>query len=140
MAHLRAAFGKVRATRPFAVEAMVVLPDHLHCIWRLPPGDGDYSSRWREIKKAASRAIAPQADARGERQVWQRRFWEHVIRDADDWRRHVEYIHYNPVKHGYATRPADWPWSSFSRFVARRWYVRDWGATEPDAVRGMEFE
>src|SRR5699024_3794864 len=100
VAHLREAFRKVKAARPFTVDAVVVLPDHLHCIWRLPEGDGDYSSRWREIKKAASRAIAPRSDDRQERWAWQRRFWEHVIRDDDDWRRHVEYIHYNPVKHG----------------------------------------
>lgn len=137
---LREAFRKVKAKRPFNVDAMVVLPDHLHCIWRLPQDDGDYSSRWREIKKAASRAIAPHANARHERQVWQRRFWEHAIRDDDDWRRHVEYIHYNPVKHGHVERPADWPWSSFSRFVARGWHEPGWGETEPEIIRGLDLE
>ncbi|MDN5864349.1 MAG: transposase [Gammaproteobacteria bacterium] len=138
--HLREAFRKVRAARPFVVDAMVVLPDHLHCIWRLPQGDGDYSSRWREIKKTVSRRIAPRSDERRERRVWQRRFWEHVIRDDENWRRHVGYIHYNPVKHGYAARPADWPWSSFSRFVARGWHETSWGEAEPESIRGLDFE
>ncbi|HET8899679.1 MAG TPA: transposase [Rhodanobacteraceae bacterium] len=140
VAALRAAFRKVRAERPFEVDAMVVLPDHLHCLWRLPEDDSDYSSRWREIKKATSRAIAPCADRHGERSVWQRRFWEHVIRDEDDWRRHVAYIHYNPVKHGWARRAADWPWSSFSRFVARAWHEPTWGELEPQEVHGLDFE
>lgn len=122
---------QVRATRPFVIEAMVVLPDHLHCIWRLPAGDADFSSRWREIKKAASRLIAPASDARRERAVWQRRFWEHAIRDADDWRRHVDYIHFNPVKHGLARHAADWRWSSFRDAVARGWSEASWGEAEP---------
>lgn len=118
---LRAAFRKVKAARPFHIDAMVVLPDHLHCIWRLPEGDGDYSGRWREIKKAASREIDARINGRGERPVWQRRFWEHAIRDEADWRRHVDYIHYNPVKHGLVARPGDWPRSSFGRAVACGW-------------------
>ncbi|HEX7339966.1 MAG TPA: transposase [Rhodanobacteraceae bacterium] len=138
--HLRDAFGKIKAQRPFVIEAMVVLPDHLHCIWHLPEGDGDYSSRWREIKKLTSRAMAPASDERHERQVWQRRFWEHQIRDEEDWRRHVAYIHYNPVKHGYVKAPADWPWSSFSKFVARGWHDAAWGSAEPEAIRGLSLE
>lgn len=140
VAALRAAIRKVSVQRPFAVEAMVVLPDHLHCIWRLPEDDDDYSSRWREIKKATSREIAPQSNLRGERQVWQRRFWEHLIRDDDDWRQHVAYIHYNPVKHGLAKSASEWPWSSFSRFVARGWHEPTWGDVEPDEIRGLDFE
>lgn len=137
---LREAFRKVKRSRPFAIDAMVVLPDHLHCIWRLPEGDSDYSGRWREIKKAASRAIAPRSDGRHERRVWQRRFWEHAIRDEEDWRRHVEYIHYNPVKHGLVARPGDWLWSSFARRVARGWHDTSWGEAEPANISGLDFE
>ena len=137
---LRAAFRQVQAARPFVIDAMVVLPDHLHCIWRLPDGDSDYSGRWREIKKAASHRIAPSSDGRGERQVWQRRFWEHLIRDDDDWHRHVAYIHYNPVKHGLADSPAAWPWSSFSRAVARGWHDPSWGGAEPEIIKGLNRE
>jgi REP-associated tyrosine transposase len=140
VAHLRAAFRQVMAVRPFEMEAAVILPDHLHCLWRLPEGDDDYSGRWREIKKAASRRIDTGTNARGERPVWQRRFWEHAIRDEADWRAHLDYIHYNPVKHGLAGRPADWPWSSFPRAVARGWYEPDWGEQEPASVGGMEWE
>jgi putative transposase len=87
---LRQAFRKVMATRPFEIDAMVILPEHLHCIWRMPEGDADYSSRWREIKKAVSRQIRTATNARNERMVWQRRFWEHAIRDEEDWRKHVD--------------------------------------------------
>ena len=137
---LREAFRKVRADRPFEIDAMVVLPDHLHCIWRLPDGDGDYSGRWREIKKDASRAIATFSNARNERAVWQRRFWEHAIRDEMDWRRHLDYIHYNPVKHGFVACPREWPWSSFGRCVERGWYESSWGNTEPVGIAGLDFE
>jgi putative transposase len=103
--HLRDAFRKVRSKAPFDIDGIVVLPDHLHCIWQLPQGDGDYSGRWREIKKAVSRAIHPESNERRERPVWQRRFWEHAIRDEKDWRIHMDYIHYNPVKHGFVRTP-----------------------------------
>ncbi len=128
------------AERPFHIDAIVVLPDHLHCIWRLPSGDADFSGRWREIKKAVSREVERRTNHHNGRPVWQRRFWEHLIRDEEDWRRHVEYIHYNPVKHGLARRPADWPWSSFARAVARGWHEVGWGASEPEAIVGMEYE
>ena len=140
VALLRAAFRKVRARKPFTIDAIVVLPDHLHCIWRLPEGDGDYSGRWREIKKAVSREITGDTNARKERPVWQRRFWEHVIRDEKDWHRHMDYIHYNPVKHGYVMYPGDWPWSSFERYVKRGWYEASWGEAEPVAVAGMDYD
>jgi putative transposase len=140
VALLRKAFRKAKAARPFAVDAMVVLPEHLHCIWRLPDGDGDFSGRWREIKKAVSREIDARTNAHGELPVWQRRFWEHAIRDEADWRRHVDYIHYNPVKHGLVARPGDWPWSSFGRAVALGWYEASWGAAAPADVVGMKLE
>ena len=137
---LRQAFRKVMAVRPFEVDAMVVLPEHLHCIWRMPEGDSDYSSRWREIKKAASRQISTDTNARNERTVWQRRFWEHAIRDEEDWRRHVDYIHYNPVKHGLVSRPGEWAWSSFGNAVSKGWYEESWGAKEPTIIAGMDCE
>ncbi len=137
---MRQAFRKVRANRPFEIDAMVVLPDHLHCIWRLPQGDGDFSGRWREIKKAASRAIDPRTDARNERAVWQRRIWEHIIRDDEDWRRHMDYIHFNPVKHGLAVHPGDWPWPSYAHCVARGWYEEGWGSAEPVGIAGLDLE
>ena len=137
---LRAAFRKVMAVRPFQIDAVVVLPDHLHCIWRLPEADADYSSRWREIKKSASREINTRTNHRNERPVWQRRFWEHVIRDETDWRKHIDYIHYNPVRHGLAARPRDWPWSSFGRAVAMGWYEEDWGDNVSAEVASMDWE
>lgn len=137
---LRDALLKVKATRPFQIDAMVVLPDHLHCIWQMPEGDADYSSRWREIKKAVSRGIDTATNHRHERLVWQRRFWEHAIRDENDWRRHMDYIHYNPVKHGFVQHPGHWPWSSFASAVKKGWYDADWGAQPPGHISDMEFE
>ncbi len=137
---LRQAFRQVKMARHFEIDAMVIMPDHLHCIWRLPEGDADYSSRWREIKKAASRQISTATNARNERMVWQRRFWEHAIRDEADWCRHMDYIHYNPVKHGLVSRPGDWPWSSFNRAVSKGWYEPSWGASEPTNIMGMDCE
>jgi len=137
---LRMAFGRVMKIRPFTIEAIVVLPDHLHCIWKLPDGDADFSGRWREIKKATSRIINTRTNSRNERMVWQKRFWEHLIRDERDLHRHMDYIYYNPVKHGLAKRPGDWPWSSFSKAVERGWYSSDWGAKEPDDISEMDLE
>ena len=94
-------------------DAMVILPDHLHMVWRLPGGDTDYSLRWRLIKHYLASGISGSTNRRGEKAVWQQRFWEHAIRDEDDWRNHIDYVHYNPVKHGYVARPGVWPWSSF---------------------------
>lgn len=138
--HLRNAIAKIRAEKPFVIDGIVVLPEHLHCIWRLPEGDSDYSSRWKEIKKAASRAIDPIPTHRKVRLVWQPRFWDHAIRDEEDWRTHMDYIHYNPVKHGRVSRPADWPWSSFKRCVSKGWYDENWGSSEPETIAGLDFE
>nr|VFJ47778.1 MAG: putative transposase [Candidatus Kentron sp. DK]VFJ64207.1 MAG: putative transposase [Candidatus Kentron sp. DK] len=137
---LRRAFRKTMARQPFRVEAMVVLPDHLHCLWQLPEGDRDFSGRWREIKKGASRHLDPGVNARGERPVWQKRFWEHLIRDQEDLRNHMDYIHYNPVRHGLAKRAGDWPWSSFPRAVAKGWYDPDWGTQAPLNISKMDRE
>ncbi len=137
---LRDSFYHIMEKRPYQIDAIVVLPDHLHCIWQLPPDDSDFSGRWREIKKRASRYIAPQTNKCNERLVWQKRFWEHLIRDDEDWKNHVDYIHFNPVKHGLVESVADWPWSSFSRAVENGWYDSNWGGTEPEAISGMELE
>ena len=91
-------------------------------------------------KKSVSKTIHPVTNERGENLVWQRRFWEHAIRDEEDWRKHLNYIHFNPVKHGYANSPNEWPWSSFDACVKKDGYERDWGRKEPDDIRGLELE
>ena len=141
IAVLRAAFRAVQLVHTFRVDAAVILPEHLHCIWTLPPGDSDFSTRWGLIKGNFSRAIqkgeriSPSRVKRGERGLWQRRFWEHLIRDESDFRRHVDYIHWNPIKHGWVQRVVDWPHSSFHAYVQRGLYVDSWGG---DAVRDLE--
>ena len=140
---LRAVFGAAKR-RPFTIEAIVVLPDHLHCIWTLPSGDADFSTRWHDIKARfaakipGGERVSAWRRQKGERGIWQRRFWEHVIRDERDFERHVEYIHYNPVKHGHVTKVADWPYSSFHTYVRRGIYNLDWAAD--DEVRRLEME
>ena len=120
---LRSAFEYTRERHPFVIDAIVILPEHLHAIWTLPEGDGDFALRWRLIKTEFSRGF-PHGESRtdsrqgkGERGIWQRRYWEHLIRDDADFSRHVDYIHINPVKHGLVSRVADWPHSSFHRYV-----------------------
>jgi putative transposase len=140
VALLRTAFETIKHERPFAIDGAVILPDHLHCILRLPPGDADYPGLWREIKKRFSREVDARTNARNERLVWQRRYYEHAIRDDEDWRRHMDYLHYNPVKHGLVKRVTDWPWSSFHRAVERGWYTEDWGSAAPDGLEGVELE
>lgn len=131
---LRASVRRVRDAHPFHIDAMVVLPEHLHAIWTLPAGDADYPTRWALIKAGFSRRlekferISVSRSRKGERGIWQRRYWEHQIRDENDFARHVDYIHYNPVKHGYVSAPCDWPHSSFHRFVRDGTLPADWGA------------
>lgn len=121
--HLRECFRRVQTRHPFTVEAAVILPDHLHCIWTLPEHDARFDLRWGLIKSSFSRGIAGgerrsgSRIGRGERGLWQRRFWEHLIRDERDLRNHVDYIHINPVKHGQAAKAIDWPHSSIHRYV-----------------------
>lgn len=115
---------------PFNIDGWVVLPDHMHCIWTLPEGDKDYSTRWRLIKTHFAKNLPKQErrslirQKRGERRIWQRRYWEHFIRDSNDYYRHLDYLHYNPVKHGYVKRVADWPYSLFHRRVEIGIYLR----------------
>lgn len=133
---LRAAFAKVQAARPFVMDAVVILPEHLHCLWTLPEGDADFATRWRLIKSLFSAAIpagervSSSRQRRGERGIWQRRYWEHLIRDQCDYNRHVDYIHHNPVKHGHASSPGAWPYSSFGRWVEKGLLEPDWEASE----------
>jgi putative transposase len=114
---LREAVKTVKQRHPFHIDAFVVLPDHLHAIWTLPPGDADFSTRWMLIKSGFSRYITMNERrnasriSKGERGIWQRRYWEHLIRDENDFERHVDYIHYNPVKHGYIHQASEWPYS-----------------------------
>ena len=137
---LKAAIKKVKLAYPFVIDAIVVMPDHLHCIWRMPENDNDFSLRWRLIKKYFSESITAPKNKRNEKLIWQRRFWEHAIRDENDWRRHMDYIHYNPVKHGYAKAPIDWQHSSFHYWVKWQYYEKDWGCSEPNAIAGVRLE
>lgn len=129
---MRDAVATVRRTRPFTINAFVVLPDHLHAIWTLPEGDDDFSARWRAIKIAFVKALPAREirdtvlRSRGERGVWQRRFWEHMIRDDGDYENHVNYCYINPVKHGLVSRVVDWPYSSFHRDVRAGLFPSDW--------------
>lgn len=134
---LRSALAECRQRWPFETVAMVLLPDHLHAIWRLPAGDNDFSKRWSLIKRRFSQewtagggtSLRVSVSQRAHRRVgvWQRRFWEHLIRDEDDLIRHVEYIHYNPVKHGVSACPHAWPYSTFDRYVKAGTYRVGWG-------------
>jgi putative transposase len=125
----------VRAARtdhPFHIDAWVVLPDHMDCLWTLPPGDARFPVRWQTIKATFSRSVPPAQDRRAslirkrEAGIWQRRYWEHTIRDDRDFAAHMDYIHFNPVKHGLAAHPADWSFSSFRRCMALGLYHDDW--------------
>jgi putative transposase len=135
IAILRDAFRIVKMNHPFTIDAIVILPNHLHCIWSLPHGDSDFSMRWRLIKSTFSRCCPQRYKCdrnssrlnKNEQAVWQRRFWEHQIRDELDFQRHVDYIHYNPVHHKLTDCPKDWPYSSFHRYVERGIYDINWG-------------
>lgn len=141
---LRAIVMRVRDMHPFHIDAMVVLPEHIHVIWTLPPGDTDYPTRWALIKAGFSsklpktERISASRSRKGERGIWQRRYWEHLIRDENDFARHVDYIHYNPVKHGYVNSPCDWPHSSVHRFIREGMLPPGWGA-EYIAAEDMRF-
>jgi putative transposase len=122
---LREAFARIKREQPFEIIAICVLPDHLHTVWTLPPEDSDFSTRWMKIKRYVSTAVQVTANRseskakKREKGFWQRRFWEHQIRDEEELERCVDYIHFNPVKHGLVRKTVDWPHSSFHRFVER---------------------
>ncbi len=146
---LRQAFRGVMDQHPFVLSAAVVLPDHLHCILTLPDHDRDFSTRLRLVKTWFTKHCDPHLRdnpansarrRKGERAIWQHRYWEHLLRDEEDYRRHVEYIHYNPVKHGYAKRPLDWRYSSFRHYVADGTYPESWGESAVDLPKGIGGE
>ena len=149
---LRDAFEHEQVRRPFAIQAMVLLPDHLHVIWTLPDGDSDFSTRWSRIKNHFTRSYLRSGGIDGqrsanrirhrERAVWQHRFWEHTIRYDSDLKRCIDYIHWNPVKHGFVTRPKDYQWSTFQKWVDAGEYHPEWGlksACEGD-IPGAEWD
>ena len=148
--YLRDSFTSIQEKKPFELFAIVLLPDHLHCVWTLPPGDDQYSIRWAQIKESFTRHFLCSGEIERrvsrsrlkhrERGVWQRRFWEHTIEDGDELIRCVDYIHWNPVKHGYVKRVRDYPWSSFHRFVQSGDYDLDWGNGEVIDIAGAEWE
>jgi putative transposase len=140
---LRTAFRTVKSAHPFTIDAFVLLPEHLHCIWTLPPGDKNYPIRWNAIKNYFTRHClagykSPQTLSQRRKRaqtVWQPRYWEHQIRDDLDFEKHCDYIHWNPVKHGLTSHPGDWPYSSFHNFVRRGIYPSDWTMIT-EAVKG----
>jgi len=148
---LRETIDDVRTKRPFTIDAWVLLPDHLHCVWTLPAGDTDYSTRWGLIKAGFSKRMngaaghaRPVANAsrhrRRESAYWQRRFWEHMIRDHGDLKAHMDYVHYNPVKHGLARAPAEWEFSSFRRLVKKGIYDPEWASSVEVHIPGVGRE
>jgi putative transposase len=146
---LREGIQEVIQSLPFTIEAWVLLPDHLHTIWTLPENDDNFASRWAVIKRIVSkrcasldgikRQVSDSRGKRGESPIWQRRFWEHCIRDELDLERHLDYIHWNPVKHGYVKRVIDWPYSTFHRFVNNGIYPPDWGGMNEDEANKIKF-
>ena len=144
---LRQVIKQVQSLHPFTIDAWVLLPDHLHCIWTLPEGDSDFATRWAMIKRKVSLAcasqykredwITPSKRKHRESTIWQRRYWEHQIRDDGDFVRHVDYIHYNPVKHAHCERAALWPYSTFHRHVKQGIYPVDWGTADTRLEEGI---
>ena len=141
---LREAVRRTRRERPFAIDAWVVLPEHMHCIVTLPEGDDDFSNRIKAIKIRFVRTLpaterrSPVRAARGERAIWQRRFWEHAIRGDADYARHMDYVHFNPVKHGYVAFTREWPHSTFHRLVKAGLYPADWGTGDVEGFPAGE--
>ena len=135
---IKEAFRHVALQRPFLVDAFVMLPDHIHCIWTLPDDDNDFSTRWRLIKGYFTRRCDKKyRDEQSDNMqkkclqgIWQQRFWEHTIRSDRDFAAHVDYIHYNPVKHGLVKKPRDWEHSTFNKYVKAGVYDINWGTTE----------
>ncbi|MBS4050545.1 MAG: transposase [Methylomonas sp.] len=142
---LRDSVRRVKRLHPFHIDAWVVLPDHMHCIWTLPPDTHDFSLRWRLIKLLFSKQmpkterLSATRKRRGERGIWQRRLWEHTITDQYDYNRHVDYIHINPLKHGYVQRICDWPYSSFHRYVSDGVLPLHWSGEVTDLPSAAEW-
>ncbi|MGH8158691.1 MAG: REP-associated tyrosine transposase [Rhodanobacter sp.] len=138
---LRQSVAEARRQMPFSIDAWVVMPEHMHAIWTLPVHDFDFSTRWGRIKTGFTRrcGIAHTSTPRHDGGLWQPRFWEHLIRDEDDFAAHMDYLHYNPVKHGHVARVIDWRHSSFHRCVRQGIYAADWGDHEPLGAPGRVF-
>jgi len=136
---LKAAFRYVQSRKPFKMDAICVLPDHLHCIWTMQ-GDYNYSIRWQMIKTHFSRRYRHQNPESKHIKIWQPRYWEHMIRDQDDFHRHIDYIHNNPVKHDWVKSARDWPYSSFTKYLTKGGYDAGWGDCEPVSINGMQCE
>ena len=126
---LRHATLTVKRRQPFHINAWVILPEHMHCIWTLPENDDDFSGRWRELKKAFSKSLR-------QKEIWQPRFWEHTIRDERDYRHHMDYVYINPVKHGLVKCTAQWPFSTFHRDVRAGVYPENWAGEIADMEAG----
>jgi putative transposase len=146
---LREAIQATRIQQPFRIDAWVLLPDHLHAIWTLPPGDADFASRWGKIKRYVTlccgerlhqtERMSASRHKHRESTLWQRRYWEHQIRNEQDMAHHLDYLHFNPVKHGLTVQVADWPYSSFHRYVKAGKYAPDWGDESRLNVPGQRF-
>ncbi|WP_095588653.1 REP-associated tyrosine transposase [Actibacterium ureilyticum] len=158
---LRAAYRATVSERPIRCDAFVVLPDHLHAIWTLPPGDEDFSTRWGALKARFTRAVKshgrvglhptgpsalvgcnptlPRSRSKiekGDGGIWQRRFWEHMIRDEADYTAHLAYCWRNPVKHGLAKRASAWPYSSIHRDIRLGLVGSEWRTEDLDGRFG----
>lgn len=137
---LRNSVRRVRRLYPFHIEAWVVLPDHLHCVWTLPPGDGDFAVRWRLIKLLFCKELpreerlSAMRRRRKERGIWQRRYWAHTLRDVKDFQAHIDYVHINPVKHGLVKKAVDWPYSTFHRYVKAEILSTDWAGGNEETI------
>ena len=142
---LRAAFRYAKDRKPFRMEAVVIMPGHLHCIWTPPPDDANFSIRWSLLKSCFSRSIpvgeriSQSRARRRERGLWQRRFWAYLLTGQDDFNAHFDYIHWNPVKHGWVRQVADWPYSSFHRFVKLGIYPINWGHSGNFNIQADEY-
>lgn len=147
-AALREGIKATQLTHPFTIDAWVSLPDHLHTIWTLPPDDADFGIRWALIKRFVTKQCNPELKRdewlnpsklkRKESTFWQRRFWEHQIRDESDFQKHIDYIHYNPVKHGLVKKVSDWPYSTFHRYATQGVYGEDWvGVADEEELTGF---
>jgi len=142
---LHNAWQMVQKKYPFTVDALCLLPNHIHCIWTLPEYEKNYPKRWKAIKAHFTRLYKQnhpkQAEPnlsrqrKGEAAIWQRRYWEHTIRDDQDYINHFDYIHYNPVKHGYVRRPGDWPWSTYHKYFVAGYYDKEWGDEKYDLFK-----
>jgi len=131
---------KTKKIHPFVIESWVLLPDHLHCIWTLPKDDFNFGKRWGMIKRFVTKQCKPELYQeilmnksklhRNESTIWQRRFWEHTIRNEIDFEKHMDYIHYNPVKHGYVKTPIEWPYSTFHRYIKNKIYSKNWAGAK----------